>query len=225
MYKFSSRRQSSDGRHSTFFHQEIAGMDLFRVLIKETIRRLPVMVQFMDLFSLLIKKTIMRLKVMVQVVDLFSVLIKQTITRLQGIHSSHQEYRVLIDQWEAGIWLCDRRANERRWIKKTKQKTYGHTDIATTKPSRPNWPIWWELVKSHYKEKEKNIGQFALQDYEFQTKHFFLGGGVTSDYLRCTPEVTPVPPIPQVPPIPKKNSFWKKNLGGGGMFQPTYRWA
>ena len=32
-------------------------MDLFRVLIKKTIRRLQVMVQVMDLFSVLIKDT------------------------------------------------------------------------------------------------------------------------------------------------------------------------
>ena len=49
-------------------------MDLFSVLIKETIRRLQVMAQVMDLFNVLIKETIMRLQVM----DLFKVLIKDT---------------------------------------------------------------------------------------------------------------------------------------------------
>ena len=46
-------------------------MDLFSVLIKETIMRLKVMVQAMDLFSVLIKGTIMILQV-------FRVLIKDT---------------------------------------------------------------------------------------------------------------------------------------------------
>ena len=30
------------------------------------------------------------------------------------------------------------------------------------------------FLKSHYKEKDKNLGKFALQNYEFQTKHFIL---------------------------------------------------
>ena len=51
-------------------------MDLFRFLIKETMRRLQVVVQAMDLFSVLIKDTIMRLQVM----ELFRVLIKDTET-------------------------------------------------------------------------------------------------------------------------------------------------
>ena len=56
---------------NTFFYQV---MDLFKVLIKEAIRRLQGMVQVMDLFSILIKETIMRLQVM----DLFRVLTKDT---------------------------------------------------------------------------------------------------------------------------------------------------
>ena len=78
MDKFSSRRQSSDSRQEQI---------LF-------IRRL----QVLDLFSVLINETIMRLKVMVQAMDLFSIVIKETIMRLQGLQSSHQGYRVLIDQ-------------------------------------------------------------------------------------------------------------------------------
>ena len=46
-------------------------MDLFSVLIQETIIRLQGMVQVMDLFSVLIKETIMGLQV-------FRVLIKDT---------------------------------------------------------------------------------------------------------------------------------------------------
>ena len=66
MDEFSSRRQSSDGRQEcTFFIRRLQVMDLFRVLIKETIRRLNVMVQVMDLFRFLIMETIMRLQVTV----------------------------------------------------------------------------------------------------------------------------------------------------------------
>ena len=94
MDKFSSKRQRSDGRQEhIFFIRRLQVLDLFRVLIKETNRRLQVMVQVMDLFSVLIKETIMRLQVMVQVMDLFSVLIKETIMKLQA-------FRVLIKDTE-----------------------------------------------------------------------------------------------------------------------------
>ena len=84
MDEFSSRRKSSDGRQDhIFFTGSLQVMDLFRVLFKETIRRLQVMVKGMDHLSILIKENIMRLQVMVQVMALFSVLIKETIMRLQ----------------------------------------------------------------------------------------------------------------------------------------------
>ena len=54
-----------------YFIRRLQVMDIFRVLIKETIRTLQVMVQVMDLFSVLIKETIMRFQV-------FRVLIKNT---------------------------------------------------------------------------------------------------------------------------------------------------
>ena len=75
MDDFSLGRQSSDGfQEHIYFIRILQVMDLFRVLIKDTIIRLQVMVQVMDLFSVLLKETIMRLKVM----DLFRVLIKDT---------------------------------------------------------------------------------------------------------------------------------------------------
>ena len=72
MDEFSSKMQSSDGRQERIFLiRRLQVMDLFRVLIKETIMRLQIMVQVMDLFSVLIKETIMGLQV-------FRVLIKDT---------------------------------------------------------------------------------------------------------------------------------------------------
>ena len=55
--------------------------------------------------------------------------------------SSHQGYRVLIDQWEAGTWSCDLRANERPW-----KKFKTDMDIATTRPNQPSWPIRWKSL-------------------------------------------------------------------------------
>ena len=49
-----------------------------------------------------------------------------------------------VDQWEAGIWSCDLRANERP----KKVPTRKHTDIVTTRPKRPkgwfseNWVLF-----------------------------------------------------------------------------------
>ena len=52
----------------------------------------------MGLFSVLIKETIRRIQVVVQVMGLFSALITKTIMRLPGLQSSHQGYIVLRDQ-------------------------------------------------------------------------------------------------------------------------------
>jgi hypothetical protein len=60
-----------------------------------------------------------------------------------------------IDQWEAGIWLCDLRANERPWKKShgkgTSRQRRQQTDIATTRPTRPRGPSWWKslFIYSH----------------------------------------------------------------------------
>ena len=48
----------------------------------------------------------------------------------------------LVDQWEAGIWSCDLRANERPWKKLHYEGTDRHishpwTDIATTRKNLP----------------------------------------------------------------------------------------
>ena len=59
-------------------HFSLQVTDFFRVLIKETIRRLQIMVQVIDLFSVLIKETIMRL----QVIDPFRVPIKERVEKI-----------------------------------------------------------------------------------------------------------------------------------------------
>ena len=118
MDKFSSKRQSSDGRQEhIFFIRRLQVMAILRVLIKETIRRLQVMVRVMNPFSTPIKETIMRWQVMVQGMDLFSVLIKvgdhHEIAAYGPLQSSHHGHKALIDHWESWTWSGDLRANER----------------------------------------------------------------------------------------------------------------
>ena len=63
-----------------------------------------------------------------------------------------------VDQWEAGIWSCDLRANERSRKKlhekgtskkqrnkhRNKQERKKQTHIVTTRPTRPRGPSWWK---------------------------------------------------------------------------------
>ena len=63
-------------------------------------------------------------------------------------------------QWEAGIWSCDLRANERPQKNlhgngTLNRHTHTHTDSVTTRPTRPRGPSWWKI--SSYRMFKKLI--------------------------------------------------------------------
>ena len=76
------------------------------------------------------------------------------------------------DQWEALKWSCDHRANKRPnkklngkgTNKSISPRQQQHTDIATTRPTRPRGPSWWKTYLTSTKYPPKNT--------EVQTKKF-----------------------------------------------------
>ena len=80
-------------------------------------------------------------------------------------------------QWEAGIWSCDLRANERPKKKLhgkgTNRQTHKQTDMSTLWPTRPRGPSWWKSPKIALKNKKWSISPKISKMSKTYKKLFF----------------------------------------------------